>query len=72
MLRSEDEKIARMFNDMKRSTAILKLAEMIRYKLIREDELLRFTEDTRARARELADANQGVQGTPAGAGAPDA
>jgi len=53
-LKIEDGKIGRMFDNMKRSTAILKLAEMIRNELIREDELQGFTEETRERAEEIA------------------
>jgi len=53
-LKTEDSKIGRMFDNMKRSTAILNLAEMIRNELIREDELQGFTEETKERAKEIA------------------
>jgi hypothetical protein len=59
-LHSEDEKIAHMFNDMRRSTAILRLAQMIRYGVVRPDELQGFTQETQDRANEMAGANKAL------------
>jgi len=59
-LHAEDDKIGAMFNDMRRSTAILRLGQMIRHGVIRPDELLQFTQETRDRANELAGANKAL------------
>ena len=59
-LQDEDDKIGAMFNDMRRSTAILRLGQMIRYGVIRSDELKEFTQETRDRANELAGANKAL------------
>lgn len=47
-LREEDREIANMFDDVKRSTAILKLAAWYRNKLIDRETLAQFSEETRA------------------------
>lgn len=52
VLQSEDDKIAAMFNDMRRSTAILRLGQMIRHGVITPDELQAFTQETKDRANE--------------------
>ena len=59
-LQAEDDKIGAMFNDMRRSTAILRLGQMIRHGVIRPDELQAFTQETRDRARELSGANKAL------------
>ena len=59
-LQAEDDKIGAMFNDMRRSTAILRLGQMIRHGVIRPDELQEFTQETRDRANELAGANKAL------------
>jgi heme oxygenase len=62
-LETEDKKISRMFDDMKRSNALEKIAAMIRYNLITEEELGAFTAETAAKAREWAGANQAMKPT---------
>lgn len=42
-----DREIARVFNDSKRSRALLEIAGLCRNKLLEEDEFMRFTESTR-------------------------
>ena len=60
VLRSEDEKIARMFDDMRRSNARLKLAEMIRFNLLTTEEIKTCTLETRSRVEELARVNKAL------------
>lgn len=49
LLRKQDDVIALMFNDFKRSTALLTLAVWWQQGLVSESELALFTEETRAR-----------------------
>jgi hypothetical protein len=60
VVESEDRKIGDMFNDMRRSTAILRLGQMVRHGVITTEELQSFTEETQERARELGRANQAL------------
>ena len=60
VVQSEDDKIGEMFNDMRRSTGILRLGQMVRQELITPEELQFFTQETQDRARELARANQAL------------
>jgi hypothetical protein len=62
-LETEDEKIARMFDDLKRSNALWKMAEMIRNGRLTPEETGVFTPDTRAKAGELAGANKALHPT---------
>ena len=50
-LKKEDNEISIMFDDLKRSNAIPKLAAQVRNGLITEDELMRFSEETRKSIR---------------------
>ena len=46
-LRTEDRKIGDMFDDLKRSNALQKLTAWYRYKLLSDEELAGFTDETR-------------------------
>ena len=46
LMKKEDDKIVDMFDDFKRSTAIMKLATWYDYKLIDSDTLKQFSEET--------------------------
>ena len=48
LLRDEDEKMGEMFDDLKRSNAIRKLAAWRHYGMLSDEELLQFSEDTRS------------------------
>lgn len=48
LMKKEDEEIALMFDDLKRSTAIYKLAAWKRNKLLTEDDLKEFSEETQS------------------------
>ena len=48
LLKKEDKLIALMFDDLKRSTALFKLAHWHRHKLLSESELAGFSEETQA------------------------
>ena len=48
LIQKEDALIASMFNEFKRSTALLKLAAWRRHGLVSESDLELFTEETRA------------------------
>jgi DNA-directed RNA polymerase subunit F len=63
VLQAEDDMIARMFNDMRRSNARLKLYEMVRNNLLTPEELEAFTSETRNRIIEIVGANQAMQPT---------
>lgn len=54
-LRSEDENIAIMFNDLRRSSAIQQLASWKLNKLITDDEMNSFTQETKEKVRSLID-----------------
>ena len=60
VLRDEDKAIGRMFDDLRRSNARLKLSEMIRNKLLTPEEIRAFTADTRDRIIEMSGANQAL------------
>ena len=62
-LKVEDAKIARMFNDMKRSNALFKIFEMTNNQLLTAKEVETFTQDTRDRIKEMQSANQAVKQT---------
>lgn len=51
LLRHEDEDIAAMFDDLKRSNAMMKLASWKANNLLSDDDLQGFTEETRQRIR---------------------
>ena len=53
LLRDEDKKIGNMFDDMKRSAAIQKIAFMCKYKIIDEDILREFSRETQERVNTL-------------------
>ena len=53
-LKSEDKDIAIMFDDLKRSNAILKLAIWKKYGIISDKEMKSFTEDTQERIRSFS------------------
>ena len=55
LLRARDQSIAAAFNDLRRSTAVQRLAAMILLELVTGEELDRFSEATRDTATELAD-----------------
>ena len=46
-LRREDDKIAAMFDDLKRSNAVRKLGAWRRYGILTDEELQQFSEETR-------------------------
>lgn len=58
IIRSEDKEIALMFDDLKRSTAIFKLAMWKNNGLISGDDLREFTEQTQERIRLICDLNR--------------
>jgi len=51
ILKQEDKKIRLMFDDLKRNTAILKLAEWHRNGILSDEELKAFTEETQNRLK---------------------
>ena len=53
LLRSRDEELATAFDDLRRSTALLKLACIQRHRLLTEEEMSSFTPATRERIRLL-------------------
>jgi len=53
LIRDEDKKIRNMFDDMKRSEAIQKIAFMCKYKIIDEDILREFSKETQERVNTL-------------------
>ena len=53
MLREEDEEIAVMFDDLKRSNATMKLASWRANNLLSDDDLESFTEETQHRIKAL-------------------
>ena len=47
ILQRRDKEVARIFDDLRRSTALIKLAAMKSHGLLTEDEFSRFSEETR-------------------------
>ena len=54
LIRERDKEIANAFNDFRRSTAVMRLGIMRRLKLITEEELMKFSEQTRAQVEMIA------------------
>jgi len=54
LLRERDEQIANAFNDFRRSTAVMQLGIMRRMKLLADEELSLFSEQTRTRVETIA------------------
>jgi ADP-heptose:LPS heptosyltransferase len=54
LLKKEDYQISIMFDDLKRSTALQKLAAWKENKLITDEDLMQFSEETRSRINVLA------------------
>lgn len=63
-LEAEDAKIARMFDGLRRSNALQKIAGMVRLALLTPEEAA-VTADTRGRVEELAGANNALHPTAA-------
>ncbi len=61
LLRERDDHIAAAFNDTRRSNAIHKLAAMVAYKMVTDEELSGFTQETREAAIDLADVFWGTR-----------
>jgi hypothetical protein len=55
LIEDRDDHIADAFNDLRRSTAVQRLAAMINLSLVNDDELARFTAATRESATALAE-----------------
>lgn len=55
LVRERDEQIASAFNDFRRSTAVMQLAIMRRMSLLTDDELSRFSEQTRKFVQGIGD-----------------
>jgi hypothetical protein len=53
LIEKEDAKIALMFNDLKRSTALIMLAQWHSHGLVSESDLALFTEETRNTVRAI-------------------
>ena len=53
LIQEQDDTIALMFDDFKRSTAVSKLAAWRRHGLVSESELASFTEETQAAVRAI-------------------
>ncbi len=53
LIEEENKKIADMFNDMRRSNALSKIAFMYKYKIIDEKALSEFSEETQRHVRSL-------------------
>jgi hypothetical protein len=60
VLEDEDRKIARVFNDMKRSNALMKLLDMVSYGLLTTDELDKYTKETKERLETITGANKSL------------
>jgi hypothetical protein len=58
LIHSEDEKIALMFNDLKRSNAIFKLATWKNNELLSIDDFKEFTKETQDRIQSICDINR--------------
>jgi len=58
MIESEDKEIALMFDDVKRSTAIFKLARWKMKGLLSDADLERFTKETQERIQLICDINR--------------
>ena len=57
-LKQEDKKLGRAFDDLKRSNAILKLVEWRRCKLLSDEELKRFSDETQELVRFISTAGK--------------
>lgn len=55
VLNQADQEIVAMFDDLRRSTAIVKLAHWRKYGILSDDELSRFTTETQATIRSLSE-----------------
>jgi hypothetical protein len=53
VIRQEDAKIAEMFDDLKRSNALFKIAVLVRNDLINEETLKEFSAETQERVRSI-------------------
>jgi len=58
MMESEDKEIALMFDDVKRNTAIFKLASWKMNGFLSDDDLEKFTEETQERIQLICDINR--------------
>ena len=58
IIRSEDKEIALMFDDLKRSTAIFKLAMWKNNGLLSGDDFKEFTDETQERIKSICDLNR--------------
>jgi hypothetical protein len=58
VMEDEDRKIARVFNDMKRSNALTKILDMVRYNLLTTDDLDEYTRETKERLKAITGANK--------------
>jgi len=54
LIHKRDEDLARAFNDFRRSTAVMHLAIMRRMKLLTDEDLSRFSEQTQFYVRQIA------------------
>lgn len=54
LIQEHDEQIAHAFDDFRRSTAVMQLAIMRRLKLLTDEELMMFSEQTRTRVEGIA------------------
>lgn len=54
MIRERDKELANAFNDFRRSTAIMQLGIMRRMKLLTDEDLGQFSEQTRSRVEPIA------------------
>jgi hypothetical protein len=54
LIRQHDKEIARAFNDFRRSTAVMQLGIMRRMRLLTDEELSMFSEQTRTRVEGIA------------------
>jgi hypothetical protein len=62
-LQDEDEKISRMFDDLRRNNAYFKMAEMVRFGLLASTDLEGFTQDTRDIIENISAANASLKPT---------
>jgi hypothetical protein len=66
VMQDQNEIISRCFDDLRRSNATLKIAEMLRSDLIPLDDLEVFTPTTKERILAIAGANKAVHQTDSG------
>ena len=59
-LKDEDIKIGRMFDDLRRSNAIMKITEMVRAGIMSSNELEAFTEETKSIIKAIISANKSL------------